>query len=319
MRRSTAPWRLAFGFVASLAACGGGGGTTEPAPSPQPPPPPATSQRLMDQTLVVDGRTRSYNLNLPPVYATATNVPLVIGLHGGGGSGAQFESSSRFTPKADAAGVAVVYPTGTAGALPLNTWNGGGCCGYAASSNIDDVNFIRQLIVHLTATYKIDPKRIYATGHSNGGILSYRLACDLADRIAAIAPNAAADMTASCAPARPVPVLHMHSRLDTSVPIAGGFGTGISGASFTPLDTTLARWATLDGCAAMPPVETVTTNLTHRVWQGCGAAAVELLLTDDGGHAWPGGDPNPPSGDAPSTAIDANDRALAFFARFALP
>ena len=139
---------------------------------------------------------------------------MVIALHGGGGSGAQFEATSGLTQQADAARVAVVYPDGTAGGLGLRTWNGGGCCGHAVAADIDDVEFMRQLIAHLTADYRIDRKRVYAAGHSNGGILAYRLACELPERIAAIAANAAAMMVDSCAPAHAVPVLHMHSRLD---------------------------------------------------------------------------------------------------------
>ncbi len=305
-----------------LAACGGGGDDGSPAPSPAPSPSPAPAKVYrFEETLTVDSRPRTFTLNLPPSYYETASVPLVIAMHGGGGSGTQFESTSLLTPKADAAGFAVVYPDGTApGPLGLRTWNGGGCCGYAVQAGIDDVAFMRGLIVDLTARYKIDPKRIYATGHSNGGIMSYRLACDLADRIAAIAPNAAAAMATPCAPSRPVPVRHMHSRLDTQVRPEGGFGTGIAGVSFPSLAASMATWVSADACPASSQTTVVAGRYTREQWTGCAAGAtVEYYLTDDGGHAWPGGLPGRDGSDTPSTAIDANDLLLEFFARHRLP
>lgn len=329
--RPPRPPRRRVGFAAIviaaslLAACAGGGGAESPAPSPSPSPspsPPSTPKVYrFQETLTVDSRERTFTLNLPPSYYEAGPVPLVIAMHGGGGSGAQFESTSLLTPKGDAAGFAVVYPDGTAqGPLGLRTWNGGGCCGYAVQAGIDDVGFIRALIADLTARYRIDPKRVYATGHSNGGIMSYRLACDLADGIAAIAPNAAASMTASCAPSRPVPVRHMHSRLDTQVRPEGGFGTGIAGVSFPSLASTMATWVAADACPATSQTTIVAGRYTREQWAPCAQGAnVEYYLTDDGGHAWPGGLPGRESSDTPSTAIDANDLLLDFFGRHRLP
>lgn len=302
--------RVALSMAAVISTgCGGGdegGGTDAP--------------RRFDGAIVVGGLARSYTLNLPPSYHTSrAAVPLVIAMHGGGGSAAQFEATNRLTPKAEAAGVAVVYPNGTSGGLGLNTWNGGGCCGHAVSAQINDVAFIRALIDQLVATYRIDAKRVYATGHSNGGIMSYRLACELSDRIAAIAPNAAALMLDACTPARAVPVLHMHSKLDQNVPIAGGVGVGLAGVDFPPLQTSIDRWVALNSCLSSADVRS-GVNYTQSIWSLCrNGASVQLLLTDDGGHAWPGGLPGAVGNDMPSTAIDANDRLLSFFAAHALP
>lgn len=276
----------------------------------------------MDKTLTVDGRQRSYTLVLPEGLDPqgAARAPMVIALHGGGGNAAQFESSSMLTARAGAAGFAVMYPNGTSSGSGLNTWNGGGCCGYAVANQVDDVNFIRQAIIEATSAHKVDPARIYATGHSNGGILSYRLACELSDRIAAIAPNAAAHMLNSCTPSRPVPVLHMHSRQDTNVPIAGGVGTGMSGVSFPSLDSTMSVWISHNGCASQPVVDLQAGSYTRSSWTGCqGGARVELYLSDDGGHAWPGGLASTAAGDTPSKAINANDLALSFFQHHRLP
>jgi polyhydroxybutyrate depolymerase len=280
-----------------------------------------SAQQRIQGTITVDGRERSYTLLLPSTYTVTASTPLVIALHGGGGSATQFEASSLLTPKADSAGFAVVYPNGTrSGALGLQTWNGGNCCGSAIAEDVDDVNFIRQLIATLTARYAIDPRRVYATGHSNGARLSYRLACELPERIAAIAPNASALMLPVCAPSRPVPVLHMHSSLDANVPYLGGFGIGMSGADYPPLEDTMQRWTTINGCAPTPVVERIADRYTHVLWGECMAgSSVEYYLTDDGGHSWPGGDAGRPGVDPPSTAINANDLLLAFFAKHAQP
>ncbi len=313
---------LLLGFT--LAACGSG---DNPAPPPLPPQPTGTGvppeERVFrfDQTLTVAGLARTYTVTLPPTYYdTTTKVPLIIAMHGGGGSAAQFESTSLLTPKADAARFAVVYPNGTAGLLGIRTWNGGGCCGHAVANNIDDVDFIRHVITHVTTDFRIDPARVYATGHSNGGIMAYRLACELSDRIAAIAPNAAAMMVPSCAPGRAVPVLHLHSRLDTQVPITGGFGTGPAGVPFPTLASAMDQWVSINGCATVPTVQVTAGQLTRTTWEPCRAGTVvDLYVTEDGGHSWPGGLPGSSVGDPSSTAIDANDLLLAFFLRHTLP
>jgi polyhydroxybutyrate depolymerase len=281
----------------------------------------APSPLRIDETLVVDGHERSYTLQLPPNYDSAPAVPLIIALHGGGGSAAQFEASSLLTPKAEAAGFAVVYPNGsTPGSLGLHTWNGGGCCAYAVEANIDDVTFIRRLIEQVSARYKIDPRRVYATGHSNGAIMSYRLACELSDHIAAIAPNAGPLMLDSCQPTRPVAVMHMHSKLDANVPVQGGIGIGLAGVPFPAVDDGLQRWVEVNGCAVTPQTTTVASAYTLTRWAGCNAgSAIDFYVTDDGGHAWPGGLPGSVRGDDPSTAINANDLLLAFFSAHSLP
>ncbi len=270
--------------------------------------------------LQVDGQQRSYTLNLPPTYYTGGNFALVIALHGGGGNAAQFEATSFLTNKANAAQFAVVYPQGSSPSLlNLQTWNGGGCCGHAVKANIDDVNFIRQLIIHLTGKYKLDPKQVYATGHSNGGIMSYRLACELSDKIAAIAPNAAAMMLENCTPSRAVPLLHMHSALDENVPIVGGVGKGLAGVPFPPLTTSMEKWVQLNGCQQPAKIERAN-QVAHSTWQPCrDRSAVELYVTQDGGHAWPGAQPGRSGGDTPSTAINANDLLWSFFQRHRLP
>ncbi|MFT4022814.1 MAG: hypothetical protein QM664_03395, partial [Flavihumibacter sp.] len=183
------------------------------------------------------------------------------------------------------------------------------------------VQFISRLIDHLLANDSIDPKKVYATGHSNGGMMSYRLACELSGKIAAIAPNATTMvMSSACNPVRPVPVLHLHSKLDENVPYTGGYGNGISGAYFPPLDSVFAVWSANNACGSAPQIVHSDNRYTLREWTACGEnASIQYYLTEDGGHAWPGGLPGSAGADQPSTAINANDLLWDFFRQHPMP
>jgi polyhydroxybutyrate depolymerase len=245
-------------------------------------------------SLMHDGLARTFRVYLPPSYPTMndTPVPVVFLLHGGFGSGAQVENSSRLLEVADDQGFVVVSPDGVAGSQNIRTWNAGGCCGFAASSGVDDVGFIAAMLDQLEATLCLDRRRVYAAGMSNGAMLSDRLACDLADRIRAIGAVAGSHTADPCTPARPVPVLHIHGTGDQNVPYAGGFGCGLAGVPFASMPDTIAGWTARDGCSGRS-----TTALTQGdgtcVKQGpcAGASDVELCTIPNGGHHWPGGLP----------------------------
>jgi len=269
-----------------------------------------------NDTIQVDGLTRSYTINLPPSYYDASSFSLVLALHGGGGSSSQFEKSTKLTDKANAAGFIVVYPNGTG---LIQTWNAGQCCGSAMNNNIDDVRFISMLIDKLISKYKINPKKVYATGHSNGGMLCYRLACELPDKLAAIAPNSCTMVTTTCNPSKPVPILHMHSKLDEHVPYLGGYGNGITGIYCTPVDDVLNLWSAKNGCTNAKHLVFSNSMYSYYQWSGCSDSRIDYYLTNDGGHAWPGGLPGSANGDTPSTAISANDLLWSFFQEFHLP
>jgi polyhydroxybutyrate depolymerase len=279
---------------------------------------PSAKTNRFNETIVVDGLSRSYVLNLPPDYYDNTGFALVIAMHGGGGSASQFESTSKLTEKANASGFIVVYPEGTG---VINTWNAGTCCGSSVSNNINDVKFISMLIDKLVAAYKINPKKVYATGHSNGGMMSYRLACELSNKIAAIAPNGSTMVvTQACNPARSVPVLHMHSKLDQHVVYTGGYGNGVSGVYCPPLDSVLNVWSLKNSCAIQAQVIVSNSDYTHKRWLNCSNnVTIDYYLTNDGGHGWPGGLPGGPNSDIPSTSINANDLLWSFFQQYQLP
>lgn len=280
----------------------------------------ATALFGQTSTIVHDGLNRTYTVRLPSSYNSAQPLPLVIAMHGGFGSGIQLESQSRLTLKAESEGFIVVYPDGTqGGVLNYRTWNAGWCCGPSVTNNVDDVGFIGAMLDELIAQYAVDTLRIYATGMSNGGFMSYRLACEMPHRIAAIAPVAASMGMALCEPSRPVPVMAIHSYQDESVPYLGGVGSGVSGHYNSPLDSVLNAWATHSECAVRNDTVTHDALYTHVRWHECDCGhEMELYITQDGGHSWAGGGQGTAIGDPPSTAVSANDLMWEFFQRYSL-
>ncbi len=269
-------------------------------------------------TITVGGLQRSYTLRLPSIYDGITPLPLVICMHGGFGSGTQVENQSQLTLKAEQEGFVVVYPDGLGGALNIRTWNAGGCCGYAMNNSIDDVGFIDALLDTLITSHSIDTVRIYATGMSNGGFMSYRLACELSERIAAIAPVSASMNIDVCQPNRPVPVISIHSYQDTSVPYSGGMGDGVSNHYNSPQDSVLTAFAVHADCTVLRDTLQHDAAMTVVRWHECDCQQ-EILhyITQDGGHSWHGGT-GTGIGDPPSTTISANDLMWDFFQQHTL-
>lgn len=274
--------------------------------------------RAQTDTITVGALQRTYTLRLPSAYDGTTPLPLVIAMHGGFGSGTQLESQSALSDKAEQEGFIVVYPDGVAGTLNIRTWNAGGCCGYSMNNNIDDVGFISAMIDTLVAQHAIDTLRIYATGMSNGGFMSYRLACELSERIAAIAPVSASMTIAACQPTRPVPVIGLHSYQDESVPWQGGIGNGVSSHYNSPQDSVQTAFALHANCVVLNDTLQHDAVMTVVRWHDCDCGAEVLLyMTQDGGHSWPGGTQTP-IGDPPSQAISANDLMWDFFEQHSL-
>lgn len=234
----------------------------------------AAQPRDRDWTIQSDGRTRTFRVHVPPSYDTTSPTPLVVSFHGLTGTAAQQQGLSRMNELADEAGFVVVYPQGVS-----NSWNAGTCCGTATSSNVDDVGFVDDLLDAVAAELCIDPARVYATGMSNGGHMSYRLACELADRFAAIAPVAGVDKNTTCAPARRIPIMHFHGTLDLIVPYSGSLSS-------------TAAWAQRNGCRSTRTQVFANGDSACEAYDGCPAGAEVVLCTvDGGGHTWPGGQP----------------------------
>lgn len=268
--------------------------------------------------LTAGGRERTYLLHLPPVYDGKRSLPLVIVLHGGGGNAEGAVRMTGFGEKADKEGLVVVYPNGS-GRLRtrLLTWNSGNCCGYAMDKNVDDVGFIRSLIDELVKTRAIDPKRIFVTGMSNGGMMTYRLGCELSDKIAAIAPVAGALNVENCQPANPVSVIIFHGTADEHVLYNGGEPIRKVDRHFRvdkSVSYAVSFWVKHNGCSEIPK-RSVKGNIRTEVYgSGKDGAEVVLYTINDGGHAWPGGE-SYLLGTEPTREISATDLMWDFFVR----
>lgn len=295
---------------------------------------PASSLGAGDHELTIEhgGRTRRYLVHVPPSYTGAVPTPLVLSFHGGGGNLEHQLALTGSIAKSDEAGFLLVFPNGT-GVLPnrLLTWNAGICCGYAAENDVDDVGFVAALLDALETQLCVDPRRVYATGHSNGAMLSYRLACELSDRIAAVMANAGGmgdfplghldmdPLAFDCRPTRPVPILHLHGLADEAYPWDGGCPTCLSmcPASFQPVPTTIDGWVRRNGCATTATSFRDEGTVRCVRYGGCDAGAdVELCTVADGGHNWPGGEAPTPTActGVTSTELLANDEMWRFFA-----
>jgi polyhydroxybutyrate depolymerase len=277
------------------------------------------------RTLKVDDRDRSYLVHVPKSYDGSKPVPVVLAFHGALTNGKVMERFSGLSEKADEAGFVVVYPNGTGEQEPLLFWNAGNCCGSGALRNVDDVKFIGELLDDLEKIIRVDTKRVYATGISNGGMMSYRLADEMSDRIAAIAAVGGPMATASCAPKGAVPVLHFHGTEDQYAPFEGGRGPKSRAFTFFySVPHTIDAWVKANGCDKKPKVEKLPTtvedgtSVTRKAYSG-GEDNSEVVLYEitGGGHTWPG---------KPSVAfflgkttknVNANDVMWEFFEKHA--
>ncbi len=250
------------------------------------------------------GRSRAYHVRVPPAAEQGAPLPLVLNFHGGGGSPDGHKRTCGMDAVADREGFLVVYPAGTGKLLRrLLTWNAGTCCGYARTEGIDDVGFALAVIDHLAARTPVDPTRVYATGHSNGGMMAYRLANEAADRLAAVASVAGGMVVEQFGPARPLPVLHVHSVDDPRALYAGGLGPPFPftdhRTEHPAIEAVLARWAVHNGRSIEPQV-TDTRAADRR-----GISAVRLEYPPAAappGPDTPASDPEAPDPEAPDSA-----------------
>ncbi len=245
-----------------------------------------------EQSIDVSGLERTYHVHLPDAVPPIDGLPVLIVLHGGGGSGKQVEQSTGFSDLADQEGFVAVYPDGT-GRLPRRlTWNAANCCAYAHAKDIDDVSFISALIEQLIADYDVNPARMYVTGHSNGAMMTFRIACELADQVAAAAPYAGALNADSCVPDSPVPMLIMNGEDDANVPVAGGTSTNVGyGGEDSRIDTptvfAVDTWVAANSCTDPPSVEDSPAAMTT-LWSDCANnSQVEQVLIHNWQHSWP--------------------------------
>ena len=242
-------------------------------------------QQTINETMQHDGITRSYTIYVPASYTPGTPAPIVLNFHGYTSSAFEQLYYGDFRAIADTAGFLIVVPNGTLDATGTSYWNSGW------GGTVDDIGFTSALIDEIAATYSVNLDRVYSTGMSNGGFMSYTLACSLSNRIAAIASvtgsmNVGQDQT--CNAVHPTPVMEIHGTADLTVPYNGG-------TFMEAIPNVLSYWVNFNNCNATPIVTDVpNTNLTdgctavHYLYSG-GASGVDVehYKIIDGGHTWP--------------------------------
>lgn len=247
----------------------------------------AYSQNVSYDTLLIDDLERSHILYIPEMYDGSTNVPLVLNFHGYGSNAEEQMAYGNFRPISDTAGFLIVHPQGTQDSNNTNHWNVNW-----GTSTVDDVSYIDQLIAYLLENYSINPDRIYSTGMSNGGFFSYKLACELPEKITAIA-SVTGTMTlgqsANCDYVHPMPVMEIHGTSDFVVPYDGSmFG-------FIGIEDVLSFWQTFNSAQTLV-VDTMVANSNmqdgstaqHIIYRDESTNWIEHYRIDGGGHTWPG-------------------------------
>lgn len=279
------------------------------------------------------GHERSAIVHVPRHAAETSALPVVLNFHGGGGHGANQKEYSLLDSFADQETFVAVYPNGN-GRFEnrLLTWNAGTCCGYAAINNIDDVGYVRELLTQISEKLPVDRRRVYATGLSNGGMMSHRLAAQASDVIAAVAPIAGGMVLPTITSSRAMPIMHFHSVDDPRALYGGGLGPPFpltNSQVFHPnIDQMIAKWVKHNGCASEPTVaerradrDSRGHTATKYVYSSC-RDGVEVVLwkLSGAGHVWPGGKQKVMERIlGPSTdIIDANREMWNFFSRFSL-
>jgi polyhydroxybutyrate depolymerase len=250
--------------------------------------------------------SRSYVMYIPSTWKQSVASPLLIAMHGLSGWGVQLMLNTEFNNLAEANGFIVVYPDGTGeqlGDKGIRSWNGGqvgwctsGNCPISKISNVDDVSFINRLIDDVSSRYLINAKRVYLTGHSNGSQLAQRLACQLSNRITAVAVVAGHIAIDTCNPDSPVSVLQIYGTEDTLNPENGGiakiaFDIYSYEYSSEPVMKSVQTMAAANGCSANYSENNNLLNkdLTIYTWPSCkNGVVVSSIRIKGASHAWMG-------------------------------
>ena len=289
--------------AAGAAQAGGGAGGAGGAITSTPDEGPCTDNSLQSGNATVPiqyaGKDREYRIHVPMSYTGTTRVPLLIDMHGSGQSADAQKGTSGWDRKADTTGFIVVYPTA------LNArWNAGTCCSPSVEQNVDDVGFLRAVVEKVRQDGCVDRKRVYASGLSGGGLMSYRLACEAADVFAAVAPVSGATVFSPCQPSAPVSVIAYRGLNDDLVPYNGGMPLMWY---FQGAKADFDQWSMLDQCTG--PV-TKSHGICETKTQCAGGSDVTLCSVDSG-HI--------PYGDAANASAAVPDVAWEIFQRHALP
>jgi len=274
----------------------------------------SASARDLSGTFRFGGMDRTYTLHVPP----GDPVGLVLNLHGGGGTGTGQQGLTDFDAVANAHSLLVVYPDGYD-----KSWADGRGVSPADRHHVDDVGFLVGLAGKLSNDYNIGAGHVFATGMSNGGFMSNRLACERADVFAAIAPVAGTlGVGVACNPSRPVSVWEAHGTADPLVPFNGGDVKGRGGISHAiSANNMVDKWRSVDGCQGIPSAGALPDvgdgTVVHRFESTACATPTEVVFyqIDNGGHTWPGGKQYLPKAiiGATTRALDGSESIAQFF------
>lgn len=278
--RALIPGLCVVGLLAAAVAASGRG--QQPGATPRPSAGCTTDGLHAGDTVMrvtVAGQVRTARVHLPRA-ALGHPAPLLLAFHGAGGTGRFMEGYSGLTAPLNAAGAVGVFPDAEDGRWRLDEDD-------AATDG--DLAFARALLDALEATICVDARRVWATGVSNGGGFTARLACVMADRLAAVAVVAGGySSLPDCRPSRPVSVLEVHGTADPIVPYRGSPRSGRRGAVRPWLD----GWAQRNGCRAAPGLRRVAPRVDRFTWTGCRKGTTVAHVRIAGGvHQWPGASP----------------------------
>ena len=273
--------------------------------------------------LTVDGNPRNFIVYLPTGYNNAGKMPLIFAIHGGSGTPEGMINIANFKTIADRDKVVLVYPAGI-----QKNWNDG----RPTTPNqlgINDVSFFNQMCDYMINNYSVEGTKIFATGISNGGFMSSRLGCELSNRIAAIAVDAATieatTIAPNCNPGRPVPAIYIHGTTDPLVPFTGGTVSPGAGGTAISHFQAIDKWITINGCNTTPTITDLPdiandgTTIKQRVYSNStnGSEVVSYVILN-GGHTWPQGYQYANEAFIGKTSQDMNacEVIWAFFKRF---
>lgn len=273
------------------------------------------------------GRNRTAVVHIPRNYDGAKSPPLVVLLHGAGGTGNDILQHDKWAAKADEAGFLVVAPDGlpAIGAIPANfatnpnLWNSGQLPPRNPRTNIDDVAYIGALLDSLRARLPYNERRVYCAGHSNGGGMTFRVASEIPERFAAIATVAGQVADSNPLPKKKLPSLFIYGEEDPLMPMRGGESKLPWGTRRTePVDVYLKRWAKAQGCSDKRDVVSEQDGVKRMRYPSLESGPeFEVVFLKGHGHAWPGSTARLPErvlGPSPKL-LDATDEIWAFFDR----
>jgi polyhydroxybutyrate depolymerase len=272
------------------------------------------------RTVTVQKRERSAIVHVPPSYDRMRPTPVVLVYHGASMNAKSMTYLTNLNETADKEGFIAVYPNGT-GIGDFLVWNAGG-----QTLNVaDDVAFTGRLLDDLESVLRVDKKRVYACGMSNGGMMCYRLAAELSDRIAAIAPVSGTNCVVDIKPKRPVPIVHFHGTDDFLVPMDGPNKNLPLLIHFQSLDSTIRTWLKCNRCKDTPDMkdlpniaaDKLAVTRKHYAADKSGAEVVVYTI-DGGGHTWPGMARHAPFLGKTTFNISANDVMWDFFKKHTL-